>query len=155
MKPLRVDVGLADTGSCIGRLHTDMHKILDEHNVESIMFEREQKKLDLYLVVARRLDDFRESINKRLQCEGNKALCGNAVALYGFATDQIRSYRLCYPTVARQRRSQPASEEAKKSNNALNGQLMKPPHSNHLQDSKPSGQLANASDEMRRPVVGP
>lgn len=42
MRRLRFDLPLADPSSHMGRLRATMHAILNEHNVESIVLEREQ-----------------------------------------------------------------------------------------------------------------
>ncbi|TYZ63514.1 hypothetical protein PybrP1_002321 [[Pythium] brassicae (nom. inval.)] len=45
MRVLHLDVSLPDAASRLGKLRADMHKLLDEHNVNAVMFEREQKRL--------------------------------------------------------------------------------------------------------------
>ncbi|OWZ10013.1 hypothetical protein PHMEG_00017202 [Phytophthora megakarya] len=52
MQKLMMDTKLAEAESRVNRLLSNMYKILKEHNMVDVMFEREQKKLVKYLVAA-------------------------------------------------------------------------------------------------------
>ncbi|DBA02941.1 TPA: hypothetical protein N0F65_005968 [Lagenidium giganteum] len=43
MKKLRVDLSLPDADSRMGKLRADMHRILDQQNVEEVMVKKEQR----------------------------------------------------------------------------------------------------------------
>ncbi|GMF40584.1 unnamed protein product [Phytophthora fragariaefolia] len=83
MAKLRVDTGLPDADSRMGKLRADMLKLLDENNVEAAMLEKEQKKLVVYLVNGLGPDDFCQAVKTRLSYEESKRLRSDVVAFYG------------------------------------------------------------------------
>ncbi|POM63585.1 Hypothetical protein PHPALM_20993 [Phytophthora palmivora] len=52
MKYLKMRTTYPDTASRMGQLRADMHRILDEHTVEQVRMERDQKKVVKYVIAA-------------------------------------------------------------------------------------------------------
>ncbi|KAL3670078.1 hypothetical protein V7S43_004394 [Phytophthora oleae] len=112
MKTLRLDVTLKDADSRMGKLRADMHRILDKHNVEAVMLEKERKKIVSYLSAALGPDDFREAVRTRLSYEENKQLRSDVIGFYGWALELMRSHMLWRPALsqARKFRSHPKQQ---------------------------------------------
>ncbi|KAE9341954.1 hypothetical protein PF008_g10381 [Phytophthora fragariae] len=75
----------------------DMHHILEEHTVEQVMLEREQKKILKYFVAAIEPAEFREAIEKRLQCAQHKDLKTDIVKGYAWVLERLKAYLVWQP----------------------------------------------------------
>ncbi|KAG3077843.1 hypothetical protein PC122_g12969 [Phytophthora cactorum] len=79
MKKLSVDTKLVEAESRVNRLQANMYKILEDHNMVDVMFDREQKKLVKYLVAGLEPATFREEIQRRIDQEQNKRYKSNVI----------------------------------------------------------------------------
>ncbi|KAE9046325.1 hypothetical protein PR002_g1710 [Phytophthora rubi] len=75
----------------------DMHHILEEHTVEQVMLEREQKKIVKYFVAAIEPAEFREAIEKRLQYAQHKDLKTDIVKGYAWVLERLKPYLVWQP----------------------------------------------------------
>lgn len=82
----------------MGQLRVDMHRILDEHNLEHVMVEREQKKLVKYLLSALESVTYRETIRKLMEYTQHKALKIDVVAFYTWTVEQLGAFIVWQPT---------------------------------------------------------
>ncbi|KAE9357405.1 hypothetical protein PR003_g1809 [Phytophthora rubi] len=74
-----------------------MHHILEEHTVEQVMLEREQKKIVKYFVAAIEPAEFREAIEKRLQYAQHKDLKTDIVKGYAWVLERLKPYLVWQP----------------------------------------------------------
>ncbi|KAE9060199.1 hypothetical protein PF010_g30307 [Phytophthora fragariae] len=82
-----------------------MHKILDQHNVENIFFQKEQKKLVQYLVAALEPEDFREAIRKRLALDQHKDMRKDVVSCYKWILELLMAYLQWNPSSSKPNRA--------------------------------------------------
>ncbi|POM70785.1 Hypothetical protein PHPALM_12728 [Phytophthora palmivora] len=80
-------------------------KILDQHNVENIFFQKEQKKLIQYMVAALEPEDFRAAIRKRLTLEQHKDLRKDVVSCYKWILGLLVAYLQWNPPSIKQNRA--------------------------------------------------
>ncbi|POM78260.1 Hypothetical protein PHPALM_4228 [Phytophthora palmivora] len=109
MKYLKMWTTFPDAASRMGQLRADMHRILDEHTVEQLMMEKEQKKVVKYFIAALEPADFREAIQKRPEYTQHKALKSDIVKCYtwiGSSTGTSASKNTSYSA----RKSAPKSQ---------------------------------------------
>ncbi|KAE8897368.1 hypothetical protein PF003_g18193 [Phytophthora fragariae] len=105
MKNLKLKTTFPDAKSRMGQLRADMHKILDQHNVENIFFQKEQKKLVQYLVAALEPEDFREAIRKRLALDQHKDMRKDVVSCYKWILELLMAYLQWNPSSSKPNRA--------------------------------------------------
>ncbi|KAG2854218.1 hypothetical protein PC113_g13502 [Phytophthora cactorum] len=92
MKKLSVDTKLVEAESRVNRLQANMYKILEDHNMVDVMFDREQKKLVKYLVAGLEPATFREEIQRRIDQEQNKRYKSNVIEFSKWLTQLLASF---------------------------------------------------------------
>lgn len=111
MKKLAMDTKLAEAESRVNRLQANMYKILEEHNMVDVMFDREQKKLVKYLVAALAPQSFKEEIQRRVNQEQNKAYKSNVIEFSRWLTDLLSTFMMWEKSLLP--RSEPATSAAR------------------------------------------
>jgi len=92
MRKLRMDAKLPDAESRVAVLVSDLHRILEELNVEFLLQEEEPTRLVGYLVDALEPAEFRAKIKARLSQERNRRYRKEPVAFVGWVTELLKSY---------------------------------------------------------------
>ncbi|KAH7462617.1 Retrovirus-related Pol polyprotein from transposon 297 [Phytophthora ramorum] len=146
MKQLKMKTTFPDAASRMGQLRADMHHILDEHTVEQVMLEREQKKVVKYFVAALEPAEFREAIQKRLQYAQHKALKTDIVKCYAWVLEQLKAYLVWQPAQVKPQ-ARPQSKF---------GQQPRRPQQedNHSHGAKPGPSSGNSSRGRAGPTEG-
>ncbi|KAF4133579.1 hypothetical protein GN958_ATG16916 [Phytophthora infestans] len=67
MLKLRMDTKLPEAESRVNRLQANMYKILEDHNMVDVMFEREQKKLVKNLEASLEPPYFKTEVKRRIE----------------------------------------------------------------------------------------
>ncbi|KAJ8525691.1 hypothetical protein ON010_g15423 [Phytophthora cinnamomi] len=88
---LSMDTKLAEAESCVNRLQANMYRILEDHNMVDVMFDREQKKLVKYLVASLEPISFKE-IQRRIEQEQNKRYKSNVIEFSHWFTELLASF---------------------------------------------------------------
>uniref|UniRef100_H3HDZ8 WRKY19-like zinc finger domain-containing protein n=1 Tax=Phytophthora ramorum TaxID=164328 RepID=H3HDZ8_PHYRM len=92
MQKLSMDTTLAEAESRVNRLQANLYKILENHNMVDIMFQREQKKLVKYLVAALAPATFKAEVQRRIDQEQSKKYKGDVIEFSRWLTSLLASF---------------------------------------------------------------
>lgn len=92
MQKLSIDTKLAEAESRVNRLQANMYKVLEDHTMVDVMFDREQKKLGKYLVASLEPISFKKEIQRRIEQEQNKRYTSNVIEFSRWLTELLASF---------------------------------------------------------------